>query len=388
MRRIAMLLLAAVLMAGCSAKSDRQVQIDLWRGWAEIDALMQREWPGAPPLVLVHGWNGSEFTWPDAARLQRWELRLHRDVFYFTYRTGALPDRYPPLEALEEILERFLAGFPEGVDIVAHSMGGLLVRQYLAHHPDGHRIRRVLFLSVPHFGADAARYLAGFASISAEGNAQAQEIEPGSDFLWRLDAMEGQELEGVTVLNAFTTGDRVVGPSSRWLPWAPNVAVEGDHHTLPRSIDRLPFVEAFLQQGALPRRLAEEPRTRDVWLRMRDERGWVRFSEVSVARLDESGRPVEKGVSLCCERRSSLDDEGATTVILRDVWRGQGVRLIDRSHREAKFVFVPVPRPLHDPVTLVIVDREGRVIERTGMADAAAGQDQEAVPGSSASGMP
>lgn len=58
---------------------------------------------------------------------------------------------------IEEQLDRYLAPYA-AVDIVAHSMGGLLVRQYLSHHVD-HRVRRVIFLATPHFGTNVAQVL-------------------------------------------------------------------------------------------------------------------------------------------------------------------------------------------------------------------------------------
>jgi triacylglycerol lipase len=53
---------------------------------------------------------------------------------------------------------RALAGNESGkrIDIVAHSMGGLAVRQLLQTHSEGVHIRRVVFLGTPHAGTLAA----------------------------------------------------------------------------------------------------------------------------------------------------------------------------------------------------------------------------------------
>lgn len=366
-RRALCLLALLGLLAGCAGvgKSSRQVALDLWKGWAEIDQLMQQEHPDAVPIVLVHGWNGSEFTWPDPERLKRLEARLGRDIYYFNYRTGALPGRYPPLEALEEKLERFFAGF-ERVDVVAHSMGGLLMRQYLSHHPEG-RVRRLVMLSTPHFGANAAALLAGVAtSLSAEGNAQAQEIMPGSAFLWQINGLEGAELAGVEVLNAYAVGDDlVVAPHTAWLPWAPNLEVPGDHHTLSRNLDRFEAILRFLETGALPERLAPMPARRDVWLRMRRADGsFARFSEASVQRFDERGLPTRRDIGLCCEARSALIDPGATTVIIENTAPRARIRLFDRAQNPPREIHLRLPAALAYPVTLLVLDEDGRVIER------------------------
>ena len=127
---------------GC-VKSSVQATGELWKTWQAMDELLQADYPDAPPVILVHGWNGSEFTWPDVQTLQHFEHHMHRDVYFFTYRTGVVADRFPPIEILEEQFERYLLPFKQ-VDVIAHSMGGLIVRQYLSHHSK-HPIRRLVF---------------------------------------------------------------------------------------------------------------------------------------------------------------------------------------------------------------------------------------------------
>ncbi|RME83696.1 MAG: alpha/beta fold hydrolase [Zetaproteobacteria bacterium] len=360
--------LVLALQGGCAslgAPSSQQAIAELWKGWAEIDALMQPNYPEAVPIVLVHGWNGSEFSWPPPERLAALEARLKRDIYYFTYRTGPLPARYPPLEALEEQLERFIAAFKQ-VDIVAHSMGGLLVRQYLAHHPKG-RVRRVVMLSSPHFGANAAALLAEVASsITAEGHAQAQEIMPGSAFLWALNEAEGAELAGVEALNAYAEDhDLVVDPSAAWLPWAPNVAVSGDHHTLAHNFDRFPFILRFLETGEPPARLAPMPKKKTVWLRMQRADGtFARFSEASVKRFNAQGLPTKQGITLCCINRTALFDPGGTTIVIENAAPGERLLLIDRAKSPPRKVFVTLPSELPYPVVMLVANEQGRIVFR------------------------
>ncbi|MCF7822214.1 MAG: alpha/beta fold hydrolase, partial [Mariprofundaceae bacterium] len=343
----------------------KQIELDLWSGWAEVDALMQRDYPEVEPIILVHGWNGDEFTWPEARKLKKVEEKLGRDIYYFNFRTGAFPNRYPPLEALEEYLERFIKGF-DHVDIVAHSMGGLLVRQFLAHHPD-HNVRRLLLLSVPNFGASAAGFLTQFSSISATGNAQAQEIEPGSDFLWHLNSLGGSEMEGVEVLNAYALPDGildrdvVVDPATAWLPWVANVTVAGDHHVLARRLDEFSFIQTFLSEGALPENLAGQPEGREIWLRVsRAGGGQLRFANEFVKQFDPAGRPVRGNVSICCEKQSSLYDQRVTTVIVKDVWKGQSLELMDRSTSPPVTIRFRVPGHLPHPVNLINFEVGGK----------------------------
>ncbi|MDX8405616.1 MAG: hypothetical protein R8K50_05630 [Mariprofundus sp.] len=360
--RLACLLLLSLILAACAGKKSAQITKDLWMGWEEADLLMQPDYPDAVPILLVHGWNGDEFTWPNGARLLAMEQKLGRDIYYFNYRTGALPNRYPPLEAMEEHLERYLKSFPV-VDVVAHSMGGLLVRQYLTHH-GGHNIRRLLFLSVPHYGADAANVLAGLASVAAIGNVQAQEIQPGSDFLWQLNSLEGSELDGIEVLNAYTVsegrldGDLILSPVSAWLPWASNVTVAGDHHTLPSELDNYPFVADFLQQGVVSISLVQQPLQRDLWVRVSDVKGApLMFSEASVKRKNnEQDHWSSAGLDICCSLRSSMTDNGISTVLATDVKAGAVLRLIDRSSHPNRVILVDLA-DIHTTLPVTLVER-------------------------------
>ena len=139
------LCICLLLLASCSVKTSKEITADLWSGWEKAEIQMQEDYPDAVPIILVHGWNGGEFTWPEPEQLMEMEKKLQRDIYLFTYRTGIFANRYPPLEVLEEQLDRYLAAHPQ-VDIIAHSMGGLLVRHYLSHHVTS-SIRRVVFIA-------------------------------------------------------------------------------------------------------------------------------------------------------------------------------------------------------------------------------------------------
>ncbi len=329
------LLMLAWLLAGCSARTSEQIYTDLWKTWEAMDELLQEDYPGEPPIILVHGWNGGEFTWPSPGQLQALEDRLHRDIYLFTYRTGIVANRYPPLELLEEKLDRFLSAYPT-VDIVAHSMGGLLLRQYLSHHPEN-PVRRVVFLSTPHFGTNAAQILSGLASISAEGNIQASEIRPGSDFLWQLNNLEGAELEGIEVLNVYVgeeslfDSDFVVGASSAWIPWGHNVRVTGDHHTGKR-LPEFDFVLSFLQDGTLPKD-SPAPKRRDLWLHFIPKAGDLpeSFSASALKRIGPKGVPVKAGLSFCCEERSGLYPMGGRVAVVEDLQAGERIIYYSRA---------------------------------------------------------
>ena len=78
------------------------------------------------------------------------------------------------------------------VDVVAHSMGGLIVRSYLSGQqasgafspPSMSKIRKAVFLATPHFGSFQADSALA-AVLFAAGN-QTNEMKRGSPFIWDL----------------------------------------------------------------------------------------------------------------------------------------------------------------------------------------------------------
>ena len=106
----------------------------------------------------------------------------------------SVPDK-PSIEKLGAAFGAFLAGLkytdgtPVGaVDVVAHSMGGLIVRSYLSGKQDQVRrsrrpgtteTRKLIFLATPQFGTPLANL--------PLGQVQLDELSSGSNFLWDLN---------------------------------------------------------------------------------------------------------------------------------------------------------------------------------------------------------
>ena len=125
-------------------------------------------------------------------------------------------------------------GAPQ-VDVVAHSMGGLIVRAYLAgqqastgvfNPPATPIIRKAVFLATPHFGSfllDSALAEALFGT-----GTQATEMKPASQFLWDLATWNqfGDDLRGVDAVAVIGNAgpsqqsDGVVGLTSGSLDFA------------------------------------------------------------------------------------------------------------------------------------------------------------------------
>jgi pimeloyl-ACP methyl ester carboxylesterase len=105
---------------------------------------------------------------------------------------------------------KYTDGAPvDQVDLVAHSMGGLIVRAYLSGKqsspgefspPESPKIRKAIFLATPHFGSYQADN--PLAQILFTAGTQLNEMKPGSQFLWDLATwnQSGDDLRGVDAL--------------------------------------------------------------------------------------------------------------------------------------------------------------------------------------------
>jgi uncharacterized protein (TIGR03437 family) len=123
----------------------------------------------------------------------------------------------PSIEQLAAGFAAFLAGlqYTDGTsvaqaDVVAHSMGGLLVRAYLAGKttpalpaPSPLLLRKAVFLGTPHFGSFLVPLAMTGVLGSVFGNdAQARELLPGSQFLLDLATWNGglDDLRGLDAI--------------------------------------------------------------------------------------------------------------------------------------------------------------------------------------------
>lgn len=137
-------------------------QGDLWFGTlgGGVSVLGQpRELPPPPlPVVLIHGWQDSERVEESQFRyMARW---LERDGFSVYYAPGIGPERnlYRNAQKLKETIERAKADSGASqVNLIAHSMGGLVARAYLESELYGGDVARVFMLGTPQAGLDLWR---------------------------------------------------------------------------------------------------------------------------------------------------------------------------------------------------------------------------------------
>jgi len=185
----------------------------------------------APPVILINGYQT-----PPCDNAQSREtfgqledkLRASgRQVIWFNNCTvPASTALRPTIEEMGTALGRRITetGAPQ-VDVIAHSMGGLILRSYLAGKqnaaatfapPSDPRVRKAIFLGTPHFGIGLAQ---AFASV-ANTDPQVRALLPGSRFLfdlgtWNQGSDNLREVDALSVAGAAsTTSDGLVSLTS------------------------------------------------------------------------------------------------------------------------------------------------------------------------------
>ena len=173
--------------------------------------------PVSVPVLLVHGVLCNAGVW---ARFARFLRRQGIDgVFSLSYG--------PPLASIESFAAQLAAKVDEvrattgsrRVVIVAHSMGGLVVRAYLRRYGSG-SIARVLTIGSPHHGSVFAWFFPGAALAQMRaGNA------------WLAELNEAPLDPSLRFVSLWSWHDSMVAPqTSSELPGAVDVALRGVGH--------------------------------------------------------------------------------------------------------------------------------------------------------------
>jgi len=170
--------------------------------------------PCSRPLLLVHGYSCSRGVW--------WLLRRRLESAGHIVATVSLAPPYTNIGKLVPELGQRIeavckATGADRVILVAHSMGGLVCRSYLARHGSD-RVERLITISSPHSGSELARIGIG---------KNAREMEPGSRWLKDL----GQSGLPVPAVAIRTPHDNFVMPQdNQRLPGASDVELAGIGH--------------------------------------------------------------------------------------------------------------------------------------------------------------
>jgi len=127
--------------------------------------------PAGPPVVLVHGLNSSAQVWDDYVGERGFLASIGRRGF--AVGDGQAPGvlnmgdwitptaRTNTIAQNAAILGQYIDGVraltgAEHVDIVAHSMGGLVARYYIDHLMESRTVARLVMLGTPNEGSDCA----------------------------------------------------------------------------------------------------------------------------------------------------------------------------------------------------------------------------------------
>jgi len=103
--------------------------------------------PANPPVILIHGFGGSTFTWRDTlpalASAGFYAVALDLPPF-------GLSDKSPDIDytrsGMADLVARFMSKLGiERADIVGHSMGGAVTAQFAVRHPE--RVDRLVFVA-------------------------------------------------------------------------------------------------------------------------------------------------------------------------------------------------------------------------------------------------
>jgi uncharacterized protein (TIGR03437 family) len=181
----------------------------------------------APPVVLVNGYQDlpceNRVSRETFGQLEEKLRATGREVIWFNNcSVPAAGEPRPTIEEMGAALGRRIAesGAAE-VDAVVHSMGGLILRSYLAGKqnapgtfvpPANPRVRKAVFLGSPHFGIGFAALFGTVAAVDP----QVRALLPGSRFLFDLGTWNqgGDDLRGVDAVAvagaANGTGDGLV----------------------------------------------------------------------------------------------------------------------------------------------------------------------------------
>lgn len=186
-------------------------------GWAlGTDPIGSRD---GTPILLVHGFFSNRGMW--IRMRQRLAVAHVGPVYTVTLEpiTGSIDAMVTALDArIEEILR---ATGQEKIVVVAHSMGGLVTRAYMAQSGTK-RIARFITLGSPHHGTRLAGW--GLFECAAQMKYQGSWLEMLAD-------MEAASPPNVATLSIYTLNDDLVyPPESSALEWAENVPVSAVGH--------------------------------------------------------------------------------------------------------------------------------------------------------------
>jgi triacylglycerol esterase/lipase EstA (alpha/beta hydrolase family) len=182
--------------------------------------------PGATglPVLLVHGYACNSGYWTQLGALLE-QQRISHHAIDLEPLGAAIDDYVPQLQRAVEAL--CVRTGSSRVIIVAHSMGGLVVRAYLRAHGSA-RVARVITLGTPHHGTSLAQF--GIGRNARQMRCSGQRSGRDGDWLAALAAAESPAQRALFT-SIFSHHDNIVAPqTSCRLPGAKNIEFGGVGH--------------------------------------------------------------------------------------------------------------------------------------------------------------
>ena len=173
-------------------------------------------WPGMSaaadkpdPVVIVNGTFGPAFFYEPLAKRLRDD---DHEAFIFELTnlgTTDIADTARDLAAfVDDVRARTGA---DKVDLVGHSQGGLVARQYVKYLGGDSTVDSLVSLGAPHYGTEVANIAAFFGGGDCLGIVACQQMAEGSDFVNALN--DGDDTIGsVRYTNFYTSLDELVRP--------------------------------------------------------------------------------------------------------------------------------------------------------------------------------
>lgn len=212
------------------------------RYWNRPEPAVPTGEPRRTPVLLVHGYAGTEHMWHPL------RCALHAAGFdhvialrYNTFRA----DIRSVADWLVDQADRTMGACgSHGVHLVGHSMGGLVVRAAIQSGGLGDRARTAVTLATPHHGTPLARFVPG---------PGARQMHPDSDFL--RDLASGIRPSSTRWIDIEGAADRVVTAADRSSPGT--VRVPAGHRSIARHPDAVArIVDEFVRVDDRPARRA------------------------------------------------------------------------------------------------------------------------------------
>jgi triacylglycerol esterase/lipase EstA (alpha/beta hydrolase family) len=226
------------------------------QGWANsIDALWNGQAPAKKPVIIVAGTLQAAGVYePLAAKLRASGHQVY--IYELPNRgRGDIANSAAGLAAFADTVRATTGA--DKVDLVGHSQGGLVARQYVKFNGGADHVRNLIGLGTPNRGTLTA-LLPSALGVGKDGAVAFDQMVPGSDFLKALN--EGDDTIGdVRYTSFYTNEDLIVVPveSATLNDGATNVRIQDQLPDNRVGHQRMPFDPAV--QNGIEDALRGEP---------------------------------------------------------------------------------------------------------------------------------